>query len=166
VHTPANDQRRSPAEWRAPGALIALVTTVGTSLAFLFVAWIFATYNCEDGCPPGSRWAPGAWGSTVELWLLAVPACLAACALVWAIGAGRPKASLLAWTVNTVLLIAWCVFTGVSAVAIDFSGTNSHWMWLAGLITASGGGLVGVTVSLIGPRRIGGASPRRSTLHS
>ncbi|MGN6870221.1 MAG: hypothetical protein ACTHMY_17665 [Solirubrobacteraceae bacterium] len=97
------------------------------------------------------RAAPGAWGSTVELWVLAVPAFIAACALVWAVGAGRPKASLLTWIASTFLLIAWCVFTGVTAVTIDPSGTNSHWMWLAGLITASGGGLIGVTMSRIGP---------------
>jgi hypothetical protein len=139
---------RAPAGWRALAALITVVMTVGTSTAFLFVAWIVAVNNCEDGCPTGSPWAPGAWGSTVELWVLAVPAFLAACALVWAVGSGRPKASLLTWTLNTVLLIAWCVFTGASAATIDFSGTNSHWMWLAGLLTASGGGLIGITVSL------------------
>jgi hypothetical protein len=137
---------------RALGALITLVTTVGTSGAFLFAAWIFATFNCEDGCPPGSPWAPGAWGSTVELWLLAAPAFIAACVLVWAIGAGRPKVSLLTWIASTVLLIGWCVFTGATAATIDFSGTNSHWMWLAGVITASGGGLIGITVSLLGSR--------------
>jgi hypothetical protein len=145
-------EQRTPAAWRALAALITLVATVGTSGAFLFVAWIGATFNCEDGCPAGSPWAPGAWGSTVELWLLAAPAFLAACALVWAVGAGRPKASLLTWTATTALLVGWCVFTGVSTITIDFSGTNSHWMWLAGLLTASGGGLIGVTVSLIGPR--------------
>jgi hypothetical protein len=133
-------------------ALITVVTSVGTSTAFLFVAWISATFNCEDGCPPGSPWAPGAWGSIVELWALAVPAFIAACGLVWAVGTGRPKASLLTWILTTVLLIAWCVFTGASTVAIDFSGTNSHWMWLAGLLIASGGGLIGVTTSMFGPR--------------
>jgi hypothetical protein len=46
----------------------------------------------------------------------------------------------------TVLLIAWCVFTGVTTVAINFSGTNSHWMWLAGLVCACVGGLPGVLV--------------------
>jgi hypothetical protein len=139
--------QRAPAGWRALGALIALVATVGCSVAFLVVAWIGATFNCEDGCPPGSPWAPGAWGSTVELWLLAVPAFLAACALVWAVGAGRPKASLWTWTANTVLLLVWCVFTGVSAASVDLSGTNSHWMWLAGLLIASGGGLIGASLS-------------------
>jgi hypothetical protein len=44
----------------------------------------------------------------------------------------------------TTLLIAWCVFTGVTAVAIDFSGTNSHWMWLAGVLCACAGGLPGL----------------------
>jgi hypothetical protein len=141
---------RSPAGWRALAALITLATTVGTSTAFLLVAWIGATFSCEDGCPSRSPWVPGAWGSVVELWALAVPAFIAACALVWAVGTGRPKASLLTWTVTTVLLIAWCVFTGVSAVTVDFSRTNSHWMWLAGLLVASGGGLIGVTVSLLG----------------
>lgn len=144
--------QRAPAGWRALGALITLVATVGTSTAFLFVALLVAVGDCEDGCAPGSRWAPGAWGSTVELWILAVPAFLAACALVWAVGAGRPKASLLTWTANTVLLIAWCVFTGASAPTVDFSGTNSHWMWLAGLLLASGGGLIGVTLSLFRAR--------------
>jgi hypothetical protein len=128
-------------------ALFTLVTTAGTAGAFLFVALIIATFNCEDGCPPGSRWAPGAWGATVELWALAVPAVLAACGLVWAVGTGRRWASLLTWTATTGLLVGWCVFTGASAVHIDFSGTNSHWMWLAGLLLAGGGGLVGVAVS-------------------
>lgn len=139
---------RAPVWWRALAALVALVATVGTSTAFLFVAWFVAVDNCEDGCPTGSPWAPGAWGSTVELWVLAVPAFLAGCALVCAVGAGRPKASLLTWAVNTVLLVIWCVFTGASATTVNFSGTNSHWMWLAGLLVASGGGLIAITVSL------------------
>lgn len=52
-----NDQhleKRTPAESRALGALITLVTTVGTSGAFLFVAWIFATFNCEGSPCPGA----------------------------------------------------------------------------------------------------------------
>ena len=61
-------------------ALLTLVASVGTALAFLVVALIGATFNCEDGCGPGSRWAPGAWGSTVELWGLAVPAVIVAAA--------------------------------------------------------------------------------------
>jgi hypothetical protein len=125
------------------------MTTVGITTGFVFVAWIFATFNCEDGCPVGSRWAPGAWGSTVELWALAVPAFVAACGLVWAVVKGRRWLSLMAWVITVGLLAGWCVFTGVSAVSIDFAGTNSHWMWLAGLLLAGGGGFVGVVVSFM-----------------
>lgn len=66
------------AGWRLLAALLALVASVGTTLVFLLVAYIGATNNCEDGCPVGSRWAPGAWGSIVEPWGLAVPAVIAA----------------------------------------------------------------------------------------
>lgn len=130
-------------------ASFTLVTSVGTAAAFLIVALLIATYNCEDGCPPGSRWAPGAWGANVELWALAVPAVVAACVLVWTVAAGRRWASLVIWIVFTCLLVGWCVFTGTTAVTLDFSGTNSHWMWLAGLLVASGGGLIGVAVSFV-----------------
>jgi hypothetical protein len=112
--------------------------------AFLGDALITATFNCEDGCPPGSRWAPGAWGSLVQLFGLAAPAVIAVCVLVWAIASGRRLAATWAWALMTSLLIAWCVFTGVTSVPIDFSGTNSHWMWLAGLLCACVGGLPGL----------------------
>ena len=136
-----------PRAWRGITATLALVASVGTALAFLGDALITATFNCEDGCPVGSRWAPGAWGSLVELFGLALPAVIAACVLVGAIATGRRLAAVWAWLVMTVLLIAWCVFTGVTTVAINFSGTNSHWMWLAGLVCACVGGLPGVLVT-------------------
>ena len=144
--------RRPPSFRLTMAALFTFVTSVGTALAFLFVAWIGATFNCEDGCPSGSRWAPGAWGSTVELWGLAVPAVLTAGCLVWAVAAGRRRLALLSWATATAFLVAWCVFTGASAVPVHFSGSNSHWMWLAGLLVASGGGLIGVVVSFVEPR--------------
>jgi hypothetical protein len=53
------------------------------------------------------------------------------------------------WIISVGLLLAWCVFTGVSATSVDFSGTNSHWMWLAGLLLASAGGLGGVAATFI-----------------
>jgi hypothetical protein len=130
--------------WPWLAALVALIASLGTALAFLGDALITATFNCEDGCPAGSRWAPGAWGSLVQLFGLAVPAVLAACVLVWAIGSGKRLAATWAWALLASLLIAWCVFTGVTSVPIDFSGTNSHWMWLAGLLCACGGGLPGL----------------------
>jgi hypothetical protein len=139
--------------WRAFAAVVTLVASVGTALVFLAVALIVATFNCEDGCRVGSRWAPGAWGSTVELWGLAIPAVIVACALVWAVGTGRRRTSLTIWAAMTGLLVGWCIFTGASAVPIDFSGTNSHWMWLAGLLVACGGGLAGVGISRVGSRR-------------
>lgn len=138
---------------RALAATLTLVTSVGTALAFLAVALIGATFNCEDGCPAGSRWAPGAWGSTVELWGLAVPAVIVACGLVWTVGTGRRRTSLTIWAAMTGLLIGWCVFTGASSVPIDFSGSNSHWMWLAGLLVACGGGLAGAGISRVESRR-------------
>lgn len=134
-------------------AVLTLVASVGTALAFLAVALIVATFNCDDGCTAGSRWAPGGWGSTVELWGLAVPAVIVACALVWSVGTGKRRMSLTIWAAMTGLLIGWCLFTGVSSVPIDFSGSNSHWMWLAGLLVACGGGLGGVGISRIGSRR-------------
>jgi hypothetical protein len=124
-----------------------LVTCGGTSLAFLVVAWIVATFNCEDGCRPGSRWAPGAWGTTVELWGLALPALLAAGALTVAVAMGWRRTAVMSWSAVTGLLIAWCVFTGVSSVSLDFGASNSHWMWFAGLLVASGGGLIGLVAS-------------------
>jgi hypothetical protein len=139
--------------WRALAAVLTLVTSVGTSLLFLAVALIFATFKCEDGCPTGSRWAPGAWGSIVELCGLAVPAVLFACGLVWAVRTGRTRMSLTIWAAMTGLLVSWCLFTAVSTVAIDFSETNSHWMWLAGLLVACGGGLAGIGISRVGSRR-------------
>jgi hypothetical protein len=145
--------RSDSSGWRALAALLTLVATVGTALAFLVVALIFATFNCEDGCASGSRWAPGAWGSTVELWGLAVPAVIVACSLVWAVGTGRRRTSVSIWAAMTSLLVGWCLFTGVSTVPIDFSGTNSHWMWLAGLLVACGGGLAGIGISRVGSRR-------------
>lgn len=123
------------------------MTCGGTTLAFVLVAWIGATFNCEDGCPVGSRWAPGAWGSVVELWGLAVPAVVAAVALAVAIALGRRRVATVSWAAVTGLLLAWCVFTGTSSVSLDFSASNSHWMWLAGLIVASGGGLIGLIAS-------------------
>jgi hypothetical protein len=148
----ARSALRSASGRRALAAYLTLVASVGTGLAFLAVALILATFNCEDGCAVGSRWAPGAWGSVVELWLLAVPAVLLACGLVFAVSTGRRRASWLSWLLMTGLLIGWCVFTGASSVSIDFSGSNSHWMWLAGLLVACGGGLAGVAVSQAGPR--------------
>ena len=145
-------QRGSAASWRAFAAFVCLVTSVGTALVFLAAAYIFATYNCEDGCPVGSRWAPGAWGSTVELWVLAVPAVIAAVFLVGAVATAQKRISLLAWTMMTGLLIGWCVFTGVSTVSVDFSASNSHWMWLAGLLLACGGGLAGIALGRVGSR--------------
>jgi len=140
-------------EWRALAAFVTAVIAGGTTLAFLGVAWIIATFNCEDGCGVGSRWAPGAWGSNVELWGLAVPATLAVCGLVLAVAAGWRWASLVMWFINLGLLIAWCIFTGASRVPIDFSGTNSHWMWLTGLMVAAVGGLVGVATLFLGGQR-------------
>lgn len=145
--------RSASGGWRALAALLTLVASVGTALAFLLVAYIIAAYNCEDGCPVGSPWAPGAWGSTVEFWGLAVPAVVVACGLVCAVAMGRKWLSLSTWAIMTGLLIGWCVFTGASSVSIDFSASNSHWMWLAGLLLASGGGLAGITISLVGSRR-------------
>jgi hypothetical protein len=150
---PVSPPRADSSGWRAVAALLTLVATVGTALAFLVVALIVATFNCEDGCGPGSRWAPGAWGSTVELWGLAAPAVIVACGLVWAVGTGRRRTSFAIWATMTSLLVGWCLFTGVSTVPIDFSGTNSHWMWLAGLLVACGGGLAGIGISRVGSRR-------------
>lgn len=144
--------RKAGPGWRAAAALLTLVASVGTALAFLVVALIVATYNCEDGCPVGSRWAPGAWGSTVELWVLAVPAVVVALLLVWAVAAGRHRMSIMAWALMSALLIGWCVFTGVSTVPVDFSASNSHWMWLAGLLLACGGGLAGIALGRVGSR--------------
>ncbi|HEY3829602.1 MAG TPA: hypothetical protein VGL57_10450, partial [Solirubrobacteraceae bacterium] len=62
----------------------------------------------------------------------------------WAIASGKRLAAVWAWTLMMALLVAWCVFTGVTSVAIDFSGTNSHWMWLAGVLCACVGGLPGL----------------------
>lgn len=146
----AQGLRRGSPVRRALAAVLALVSSLGVTLAVVVVALIIATFNCEDGCPAGSRWAPGAWGSVVELWVLAVPAACAACGLVWAVATGRRRACRLTWLAMTALLIGWCLFTGVTSVSVDFSGTNSHWMWLAGLLVACGGGLAGVGVSLGG----------------
>ncbi len=60
--------------------------------------------------------------------------------------------SLLAWAVMSALLIGWCVFTGVSTVPVDFSASNSHWMWLAGLLLACGGGLAGIALARVKSR--------------
>ena len=149
-----------PTGWRAIAALLALVASVGTALAFVGVALILATFNCEDGCAVGSRWSPGAWGSLVQLFALAIPALISACILVWAIASGRRSAAIWAWVLMTALLIAWCVFTRVTTVTIDFSSTNSHWMWLAGLLCACVGGLPGVLTTL--PRLPPGATTSRS----
>lgn len=152
-------RRRQPGRrWRTAAALLTVVASVGTAAAFLVVALIIATYNCEDGCAVGSRWEPGAWGSTVELWVLALPAVAVALALVWAIATGRHRISLAAWSVMSALLIGWCVFTGVSTVTVDFSASNSHWMWLAGLVLACGGGLAGIFLA-----RLGSGPPQAST---
>jgi hypothetical protein len=140
-------RHRAPVPRRGIAAAITLLTTAGTALAFLVVAYILATFNCEDGCPTGSRWAPRAWGSTVELWALALPAFLASCGLVCAVASGRRRTSILAWTISLGLLLGWCLFTGTSAVPINLSGTNSHWMWLAGLLLAGGGGITGIKLS-------------------
>jgi len=126
--------------WALPSAgPIRALETVGCADA--------ATFNCEDGCPPGSRWAPGAWGATGELWGLAVPAVAAAGALVVAIALDWRRVAVASWAGVTGLLLAWCVFTGASSVSLDPSASNSHWMWLAGLILASGGGLIGLIAS-------------------
>jgi len=58
----------------------------------------------------------------------------------------------------TGLLASWCLFTGVSSVSVDLSGSNSHWMWLAGLLVACGGGLAGIRLSQTGNERGGQAS--------
>lgn len=139
---------------RALGAALISAASLGTSLCFLFVAVIYATFNCEDGCPPGSPWAPGAIGSEIELWALAAPATAAACLLTCTVALGRRRTSLLMWLVMTALLIGWCVYTGVSSVPIDFSDSNSHWMWLAGLLVAGGGGLVGTALLFIPARQL------------
>ena len=159
THAQGSRPGASAAGWRALAALVALVASVGTTLVFLLVAYIGATNNCENGCPEGSRWAPGAWGSIVELWGLAVPAVMVACCLVWAVAAARKWAALWTWAAMTVLLISWCAFTGVSSVPVGFSASNSHWMWLAGLLLACGGGLAAVGISRIGSRPRG---PRRT----
>ena len=138
---------------RVMAAAVTAIASVGTALAFLMVALIFARFNCEDGCPPGSRWAPGAWGSELELWGLAAPAVLCACALVWAVATGRKRTSATMWAAMTTLLVGWCVFTGVSTVPLDPTASNSHWMWLAGLLVASGGGAAGVWITVNPPRR-------------
>jgi hypothetical protein len=160
MDAPGPSRRRRTSPVLVLAGLWTLVVTLGTTGAFLLVALIGATFNCEDGCRPGSPWAPGASGSVIELWGLAVPAALAACGLVWAVATGRRRASLTAWAGVTGLLVAWCVFTGASSVSIDFSGTNSHWMWLAGLLVASGGGLVGVGVAFVESTPGGGVTPR------
>ncbi len=136
--------------WRILGTAVTAVVTVGTTLVFLFVAAMVSSpsYNCEDGCSPGSRWAPGAWGSVVQVAGLAIPATLAACTLVWAVATGRRRAALWSWLATTCLLSGWCIFTGAANVSISFSQSNSHWMWLAGLLVASGSGAVGVISTL------------------
>jgi hypothetical protein len=149
-------------ERRAFAAVLTLVTSVGAALAFLVVALIVATFNCGDGCPVGSRWAPGAWGSVVQLWFLAVPAVILACGLVVAVATGRRQAAWFCWLAMTGLLIGWSVFTGVSSASVDLSGSNSHWMWFAGLLVACGGGLAGIRISRAGSR----SEPRGQTTSS
>ena len=150
---------RSDSSWRrAFAAVLTFVTSVGTGLAFLVAALVFATFNCEDGCPVGSQWAPGAWGSVVQLWFLAIPAVILAFGLVLAVATGRRRASWFCWLAMTGLLASWCLFTGVSSVSVDLSGSNSHWMWLAGLLVACGGGLAGIRLSQTGNERGGQAS--------
>jgi len=126
--------------WALPSAgPIRALETVGCADA--------ATFNCEDGCPPESRWAPGAWGAIVELWGLAVPAVAAAGAWWWPSHWVGRRVAVASWAGVTGLLLAWCVFTGASSVSLDPSASNSHWMWLAGLILASGGGPIGLIAS-------------------
>lgn len=131
-----------PLYLRVPATLLVL-TTPAVAALFLLVAWIVSVNNCEDGCATGSRWAPGAWGAVVQLWGLALPAFLAGCVFAWAVLTRRERTSVVAWTATVGLLVLWCVFTGTSSTDISLSGTNSHWMWLAGLMLAAVGGLAG-----------------------
>lgn len=105
------------------------------------IAWLGATGNCQDGCPVGSPWAPGAWGSVVQFWGLAVPALIAMCSLVTAIATGRRRTSLVTWVLMTALLAGWVLFTA------ELSGITSPALWVAGLLVACAGGLPGVMLA-------------------
>ena len=63
-----------------------------------------------------------------------MPAVVAAGVLAVAIATGWQRLAVVSWTVVTALLMTWCVFTGTSSVSLDFSQSNSHWMWLVGLL--------------------------------
>jgi hypothetical protein len=125
--------------------VLTLVASAGTALCFLGAAALIANANCEDGCGSNSPWAPGARGSVVELWALAIPAFIAASVLVWAVAKRRTRISSQAWIAMTGLLIGWCLFT--TNIPLSLSGNISHWIWLAGLLLASVGGLAGISLS-------------------
>lgn len=130
---------------RRLAVVLTFLASAGTALCFLGAAVLIANANCEDGCGSDSPWATGARGSTVELWALAIPAFLAACVLVWAVARRRTRISSPAWIAMTDLLIGWCLFT--TNITLSFLGDISYWIWLAGLLLASVGGLAAITLS-------------------
>jgi len=128
---------------RVLGALLTLLLSGGTGFVGLVFAGILAYSNCQDGCPPGSRWALGAWGTIVELWCLFIPALVMTLVLVVTITMGWRRAAQAAWITMTALLLTWSAFTLLIFQVLC----------LLGLLVSCGGGLWGVRLAFPGSLR-------------
>jgi hypothetical protein len=141
-----------PIGWpvRYATAALAFATTVVPAAGLVLFAVILNAYGCDESCG-GSGWTQDrfSWVWHAQLWLLALPALVAALAVVWFLAAGRPAAALNAYVAQLVFVLAW-VLVPLTGGGHLFFGTNQDhapgWLCYAGLIAIVLGGSLAVAV--------------------
>jgi hypothetical protein len=92
-----------PIGWpvRSATAALAFATAVVPAAGLVLFALIFNAYGCDESCG-GTGWTQDrySWVWHAQLWLLALPALVAALAVVWFLAAGRPAVAVLGCTVR------------------------------------------------------------------
>lgn len=141
-----------PVGWpvRYATAALAFATTVLPTAGLVFFAIILNAYGCDESCG-GSGWTQArfSWIWHAQLWLLALPACVAAFVVVWFLAAGRPRIALRAFTVELVFVVAWVLLPLTGGGHIFFESNQDHpstWLGYAGMIGILLGGSLAVAI--------------------
>ena len=145
-------QGSSPIAWlvRYSTAALAFVTTVLPAAGLVVVAIFLNAYGCDESCG-GSGWTQArfSWVWHAQLCLLALPALIAALAVVTFLAMGRPRAALPALGVELSCVVASVLLPLTGGGQVFFGSNQDHpsaWLGYAGLVAIVLGGSLAVAV--------------------